>query len=160
MAISLDYSELIHVSQLLCWMKSSHQSLCQSRERLASISSGKPEATHRKWNQVSCSCSSTPLEYHLSKELLKTCNFSLFGRPKTHSCHVLNRFLQTKPLLSTFKSFTFLPSKGELSLEQRASHFPTRFWVIGVVGTWKWPPQDMSLWHDDYLRLVSLQTGK
>ena len=31
---------------------------------------------------------------------------------------------------------------------------------LGHVGAWNWPPQDMSLWHDDYLRLVDLQTGK
>ena len=29
-----------------------------------------------------------------------------------------------------------------------------------LVGVWNWPPQDMSLWHDDYLGLVTLQTGK
>lgn len=35
MAISSDYSESIHDSQLLCWIKSSHQSLYQSRKRSA-----------------------------------------------------------------------------------------------------------------------------
>ena len=23
------------------------------------------------------------------------------------------------------------------------------------VGTWNWPPQDVSLWHQDYLRLIA-----
>ena len=34
---------------------------------------------------------------------------------------------------------------------------------ITGVGAWNWPPQDMSLWHEDYLGLVAfntLQTGK
>ena len=29
-----------------------------------------------------------------------------------------------------------------------------------AVGDLSWPRQDMSLWHEDYLRPVSLQTGK
>ena len=35
-----------------------------------------------------------------------------------------------------------------------------RHMIVYIVGTWIWPPQGMSLWHDDYLRLVTLQTGK
>ncbi|GAA9303386.1 hypothetical protein HpHA238_15080 [Helicobacter pylori] len=27
--------------------------------------------------------------------------------------------------------------------------------LVGFVGTWNWPPQDMSLWHQDYLRLIA-----
>ena len=26
---------------------------------------------------------------------------------------------------------------------------------VDGVGTWNWPPQDMSLWHQDYLRLIA-----
>ena len=33
-------------------------------------------------------------------------------------------------------------------------------WVYVTVGDWSWPPQDMCLWHEDYLWLVTLQTGK
>ena len=25
----------------------------------------------------------------------------------------------------------------------------------GIVGAWNWPPQDKSLWHEDYLGLVT-----
>ena len=28
-------------------------------------------------------------------------------------------------------------------------------WSIGFVGTWNWQPQDTSLWHQDYLRLIA-----
>ena len=27
--------------------------------------------------------------------------------------------------------------------------------VMGGVGEWSWPCQDMSLWHEDYLRLIA-----
>ena len=41
-----------------------------------------------------------------------------------------------------------IPGSPSVSLKPRC---------LGVsdVGTWNWPPQDMSLWHQDYLRLIA-----
>lgn len=60
-----------------------------------------------------------PPECYLSKELLNTRHSLLDGRPRNHSCQVVNGLLQLKPLPDTFKSSSFLPSKGEVILRTK-----------------------------------------
>lgn len=150
MGISSDYSELIHDSQLLCWMKSSHQSLYRKELGFNSLGITRSYAQANRIRR--------PLHAPLpllniiwGKSYWKRVIFFPDGRPRTHSCHVLSGVLQKNPLLFTFKSSSFFPSKGGLSLQQRTSHFPTTSWVLAVL--------ELYVWHQKYLR-VDIFTNK